>query len=65
MRDSKAHPQEATLPEQPGGLGNSELEVHGLASVALSRLIEEVRNEGNDDLPSPTAYNRTYHRHNR
>lgn len=32
-------------------------------SIALRRLIEEVRSEGG--IISPTAYNRTYHRHNR
>lgn len=32
-------------------------------SVALRRLIEEVRNEAPVTLT--TAYNRTYHRHNR
>ena len=32
-------------------------------SVALARLIEEVRNELSHE--QSTAYNRTYHRHNR
>lgn len=32
-------------------------------SVALRRLIEEVRNDA--PLTLSTAYNRTYHRHNR
>lgn len=39
--------------------------VEKVDSVALARLIEEVRNEGAGQLGSPTAYNRTYHRHNR
>ena len=34
-----------------------------IESVALARLIEEVRNAG--PAMAPTAYNRTYHRHNR
>ena len=33
-------------------------------SAALARLIEEVRNTG-DGPVDVTAYNRTYHRHNR
>jgi hypothetical protein len=33
-----------------------------ITSVALARLIEEVRN---DDAPVPSHYNRSYHRHNR
>lgn len=33
-------------------------------SAALRRLIEEVRNTG-DAAADATAYNRTYHRHNR
>lgn len=34
-------------------------------SVILSLLIEEVRNSGDQDHIQITAYNRTYHRHNR
>jgi hypothetical protein len=41
------------------------LTIEIIESVALARLIEEVRNEGAGPLGSPTAYNRTYHRHNR
>jgi hypothetical protein len=33
-----------------------------IESVALARLLEEVRNE---EPVSPAAYNRTYNRHNR
>ena len=33
-------------------------------SFALARLIEEVRNTGRE-VADMTAYNRTYHRHNR
>jgi len=38
--------------------------IQPLDSVALARLIEEVRNTGDEGLDA-TAYNRTYHRHNR
>jgi len=41
------------------------LTVEKIDSVALARVIEEVRNEGAGPLGSPTIYNRTYHRHNR
>ena len=58
-------PKEPALPEQSKAPDNLELEVRGLGSVALARLVEEVQNCGDGDLPSPTAYNRTYHRHNR
>ncbi len=34
-------------------------------SVALQRLIEEVRQPQGDVLCDVTLYNRTYHRHNR
>lgn len=34
-------------------------------SVALARLVEEVRNTGGAGVADATAYNRTYHRHNR
>ena len=34
-------------------------------SVALKRLIAEVRNEGTPATGQSTAYNRTYNRHNR
>ena len=34
-------------------------------SVALGRLIEEVRDVGAGQLFPAAAYNRTYHRHNR
>lgn len=34
-------------------------------SAALRRIIEEVRNTGGATWAGPTAYNRTYHRHNR
>lgn len=33
-----------------------------LDSVAIKRIIEEVRNDNDDP---PRGYNRTYHRHNR
>jgi hypothetical protein len=34
-------------------------------SVALARLVEEVRNTGGEAAADTSAYNRTYHRHNR
>lgn len=44
---------------------DAELELNSLSSVALARVAEEVRNNGDVGLASSTAYNRTYHRHNR
>ena len=44
---------------------DTELELNSMSSVALARVAEEVRNNGDDGLASSTAYNRTYHRHNR
>jgi hypothetical protein len=43
----------------------TELVLHEVDSIALSRLIEEVRNVSDPDRSDMTAYNRTYHRHNR
>ena len=40
-----------------------EMSLKALSSAALMRLIEEVRND--EALPGRTAYDRTYHRHNR
>jgi len=42
-------------------IGKKEVEVK-LDSVALQRIIDEVRNNGDAPL---TGYNRVYHRHNR
>ena len=42
-----------------------DLEVESLSSVALARLVEEVRNPSDSNQVSTTNYNRTYHRHNR
>lgn len=42
-----------------------EIKLEDIESTALARLVEEVRNDGKDELPSTTTYNRTYHRHNR
>ncbi|MDP9645457.1 YhhA family cyclophane-containing RiPP [Paraburkholderia caledonica] len=39
-----------------------EVNLSDVSSVALARLVEEVRNE---DLPGATMYDRTYNRHNR
>jgi hypothetical protein len=41
---------------------NIEVDLADLSSVTLTRLVEEVRNEG---LPGATKYDRTYNRHNR
>ena len=40
-----------------------EIDIGGIDSVVLRRLIEEVRNE--EVLPSPHLYDRIYNRHNR
>jgi hypothetical protein len=39
-----------------------ELDLQALSSVALARLVEEVKNA---DFPSAPGYDRTYNRHNR
>ena len=44
---------------------NMELRLENIPSVALRRIVEEVRNEGENEFLESTAYNRTYHRHNR
>lgn len=41
---------------------NLEVNLEGLSSATLARLVEEVRNEG---LPGATKYDRVYNRHNR
>lgn len=46
-------------------LEDLEVPLRSLDSVALARLIQEVQNDGDGERISPTAYNRTYHRHNR
>lgn len=40
-----------------------DIEPTSIGSAALARLVEEVRNK--DEPAASTAYNRTYHRHNR
>lgn len=42
-----------------------EIGLEDISSIALARLIEEVRNDDTQETVSTTAYNRTYHRHNR
>ena len=42
-----------------------DLEIETLGSVALARLVEEVRNPSDTAQVSASNYNRTYHRHNR
>ena len=65
MHDLKELSNSSALPPEPEAQEKAELEVRDLGSVALARLIEEVRNNEAGELASPTAYNRTYHRHNR
>lgn len=50
-------PTHATAPQV-----NLEVNLEGLSSATLARLVEEVRN---DDLPGATKYDRVYNRHNR
>ena len=51
-------------PVDHGEAPTVDLELPASSSVALQRLIEEVRSGQMCDLQS-RAYNRTYHRHNR
>jgi hypothetical protein len=53
-------PVAAPRPSDP-----KELDLSLVDSVALRRLIEEVRRQKADDPVDTTLYNRTYHRHNR
>ena len=57
-----AETKDSTELRDPRVVENSELDPTNMGSVALDRLIEEVHNS---EATSPTAYNRTYHRHNR
>ena len=41
------------------------VDLNAVDSAALKRLIAEVRNESAPATGQSTAYNRTYHRHNR
>lgn len=50
--------QNLEVPETP-----LQVDLDSVESAALARLIEEVRNE--ERAMPITAYNRTYHRHNR
>jgi hypothetical protein len=50
----------APQPARPTGL-----DLPLVDSVALQRLIEEVRHQEAGELLGATLYNRTYHRHNR
>ena len=56
---SDLDPKTFEAPRAPKTVG-----LRPLDSVALARLIEEVRNTGKERLDA-TAYNRIYHRHNR
>ena len=42
-----------------------DIRLDSINSTALARLIKEVRNDEIGELAPSTAYNRTYHRHNR
>ena len=55
----------ANEPRESQLLENFELEPNSMSSVALARLVEEAQNNGDSGPASSTAYNRTYHRHNR
>jgi hypothetical protein len=44
---------------------STDLDLPLVDSVALQRLIEEVRRQKAGELLGATPYNRTYHRHNR
>jgi len=56
---TKFDPKSFSAHSEPKGVG-----VKPIDSAALRRLIEEVRATG-ATTPDTTAYNRTYHRHNR
>lgn len=60
-----ADPRESTDPEPVPDPENLDLRLKSLGSVALARLIDEVRHDDPEEPLSPTAYNRMYHRHNR
>ena len=42
-----------------------DVQLNSISSVALARLVKEVKIDDDGERFSPTAYNRTYHRHNR
>ena len=46
-------------------LERSDIPLENITSPALTRIVEEVRNDRTGVPDSTTAYNRTYHRHNR
>jgi hypothetical protein len=56
---------DTTTPSAAGKTVADDLDLDAVDSVALRRLIEEVRNTGGPATADQTAYNRTYHRHNR
>ena len=57
-----ADTNESTRPQASERL---DIELKKITSTALARLIDEVRNHRGETMVSATAYNRTYHRHNR
>ena len=50
---------------KPHEIENLDVKLENISSVALRRIIEEVRNNRKDQPVASTIYNRTYHRHNR
>ena len=62
MNNEKEHPM-ADKRGPMEGRPDLDIEPTSIDSAALARLVEEVRNKG--ETVSSTAYNRTYHRHNR
>lgn len=49
----------------PQGKESLDIPLASINSVALARLVEEVRSDDEGESHSINAYNRTYHRHNR
>jgi hypothetical protein len=54
-----------TTPAPASETATDDLDLDAVDSVAIRRLIEEVRNTGGPAPGEQTTYNRTYHRHNR
>ena len=50
---------------KPHEIEDLDVKLEKISSVALRRIIEEVRNNGKGQPVASTIYNRTYHRHNR
>jgi len=65
MKKERAMSDRTNEAQVSGSEDTRPLTVETVDSIALARLIEEVRNEGGGSPGSTTAYNRSYHRHNR